>query len=128
MRVLRITVLIFFISGVSVLCSGFPPFCSYAEENTIRHEVTTGIRWISDKYTSDNYIANGIPSPASGDSNKEYLQGTISYSFFFAPVVNDQNTPLSLQRFYAHPNTLSINLSYQPEQETTEQFSNPERN
>lgn len=128
LRRLRVTLQISFISGVLGLYGGFPLSPSYAEENPIRHEVTGEIRWISDEYLYDNYIANGIPSPASGGYDKEYLQGTISYSFFFAPVAEDQNTPLSLRHFYAHPTTLTVNFSYHPERETTESFSNPERN
>jgi hypothetical protein len=129
LRIVRVTLLIFFISGMWVLWSGFPLYPPiYAKEDTIRHEVTGGIAWISDDYTYDNYVVNGVPSPASGNCDKKYLRGVISYSFLFAPVVEEHNTPISLRHFYTHPNTLTVNLSYQPEWETTESFSNPERN
>jgi len=89
--------------------------------------VAGGIRWISDEYTSGDYIANGEPSPASGIYNKEYLRCTSSYSFFFTPLAEEQDTPVSLRRFYSHPTTLTVSFSYQPERETTGKFLNPER-
>jgi hypothetical protein len=105
----------FSISLAFFLLSGFFPDPSIsAEEDTTRHEITGGIKWLSDEYTYDHYITNGEFHPTkSEEGEKQYWLGTSSYSFFFSPVPDKQETPIALRRFYAHPTTVTINFSIQ---------------
>jgi hypothetical protein len=92
----------------------------HAEDRAIRHEVTGGIRWISDEYTYDDYVVNGEAFPAIvGSFDQKFLILTSSYTFFFTPVIEEQDGPIALQRFYSHPGLFSVNFSYQPEKGTT---------
>ncbi len=105
----------FFIFTVGIL-SAF----SQAEAEISRHEIFTEIRWNSVEYDYDNYITNGEPAPGvSGHRDTEYLLVTSSYSFFFTPVTEEEEIPIPLRRFYAHPTTIRVHLSMQPEAENT---------
>ena len=106
-----------------------PHALCYGREQTFHHEITTGIQWSQDDYTYDNYVVNQIPSPSvSGQLDQEYWVYTNSYSFFFHPLVSDEETPIVLQHFYTHPTTLRIHFSLQPEAETIYTHQNVENN
>lgn len=115
--------------GILVLIIGISAAHCSAETEMIRHEIRTEIRWNSEDYIYDNYIINGEPEPGvSARLDREYLLVTSSYAFFFTPVTENEEIPITLRRFYDHPTTFRIYFSLQPEAESTYVHQNREIN
>jgi hypothetical protein len=96
---------------------------------TIRHELGAGVSWFAEDFTEDQYVVNGEPLPSAvGTSQRDTAVVEGVYTFYLTPVREEPQIPIALRRFYAHPTTLSLSASLQPETEMTRQFQNPENN
>ncbi len=110
---------------VFLLMGWIPGSVCRAGDQSIRHEIHTGIQWRSYDYTSGHYIINGEAVPlVSSRFKRDYQQISSSYSFFFTPLTENEDIPIALQWFYAHPTTLQVSFSLQPEDQTTYTFQN----
>ncbi len=97
----------------------------YAEEISIRHELTPAFSWSSYEHSYDTYVINRVDYPLiSGRFESDFQQNSMQYSFFFTPISDELQIPIRLQQFYAHPTTLRVNFNLRPEYEASRIFQN----
>lgn len=94
--------------------------------DTIRHDVSSSIRWETETTTYDHYVTNGELRPTKTETSEtERFSLTGSYTLFWPPVAEKPGIPLALRKFYARSSCMNIQGTLQPRTKTTNIHRDP---